>query len=33
VVADAIDIDAVARDAMRTRSTAVEIGRLLSASV
>jgi hypothetical protein len=28
----AFDIDAVARDAMRTRHTAVELGKLLSAS-
>ena len=32
VVAQAFDINAVARDAMRTGHTAVELGKLLSAS-
>jgi hypothetical protein len=32
VVAQAFDIGAVARDAMRTRQTAMELGKLLSAS-
>jgi hypothetical protein len=32
VVAQAFDIDAVARDAMRTRHIAVELGKLLSGS-